>query len=212
MKMKIDKMLIITTVVCLLPIIMSFMLYNKLPEVIAIHWDVAGNPDNYASKDFAAFGIPLLMAAMNIITHLALDNDPKRANSSAVLKQLGKWSMPFISIFLMPITLFVAMGYNIEIHVVVPAFVGVIIIVCGNYLPKCKQNYTVGIKLPWTLNNEENWNKTHHLAGYVWMIGGICLVLITFLNFNKLPVLLVILIALIGIPTIYSYLLYKRGL
>jgi len=212
MKIKIDKVLIITTVVCFLPIILSLMLYNQLPDQIAIHWDIDGNPDNYASKAFAAFGIPLMMAAINVITHLGLNSDPKQANSSVVLKQLGKWTVPVLTIVLMPITLFIAMGYNIPIHIVTPAFVGVVIIICGNYLPKCKQNYTVGIKLPWTLNNEENWNKTHHLAGFVWIIGGICLVLGTFLNFNKLPILLVILSALVGIPTVYSYLLYKKGL
>lgn len=212
MKMKIDKVLIISTVVCFLPMILSLMLYEQLPDQIAVHWDTAGNPDNYASKAFAAFGLPIMMAAINVITHLGLNSDPKQANSSVVLKQLGKWAVPVLTIFLMPVTLFIAMGYNITIHVVAPAFVGVVIIICGNYLPKCKQNYTVGIKLPWTLNNEENWNKTHHLAGYVWIIGGICLVLGTFLNFYKLPILLVILAALVGIPTVYSYLLYKKGL
>jgi len=212
MKMKIDKILIITTVICFLPIILSLMLYEQLPDQIAVHWDIAGNPDNYASKAFAAFGMPVMMAAINVITHLGLNSDPKQANSSVVLKQLGKWTVPVLTIVLMPVTLFIAMGYNIPIHVVTPAFVGVVIIICGNYLPKCKQNYTVGIKLPWTLNNEENWNKTHHLAGFVWIIGGICLVLGTFLNFNKLPILLVILAALVGIPTVYSYLLYKKGL
>lgn len=212
MKFKIDKMLLITTVVCLFPIVLSLVLYSKLPDQIAIHWNIAGNPDDYASKPFAAFGIPLLMAVVNFVVHVALNSDPKRENSSVVLKQISKWIAPVLSMLLVPITLFIAMGYDIPVNRVVPIFVSLIIILLGNYLPKCKQNYTVGIKLPWTLNNEANWNKTHHLAGYLWTFGGLCLLLSSFFNINNLAVTIVILTILVVIPTIYSYLLYKNGL
>lgn len=212
MKMKIDRILIITTIVCLLPMAMSIYFYDRLPEQMPVHWNIQGQPDNYASREFAAFGLPMLMAALNFMTHMFLNNDPKKANYSAALKNLSKWLIPLLTLLLMPVTIFASMGYPVEIQVVVPIIVGVIITVCGNYLPKCKQNYTMGIKLPWTLNSEENWNRTHRMAGYLWTAGGIVLILATFLNLNTLPLLLTVLFVLVAVPAIYSYMLYKKGI
>ena len=164
--MKKDKLLWITTIICILPVILSFILYDRLPEQVAIHFDSAGIADNYAPKAFAAFGLPILMAALNAFTHFIMNNDPKKMNSALALKYMGKWIIPIMTVVLVPFTLFNALGYKIPLLNVMPIFVGVIILAFGNYLPKCKQNYTVGIKLPWTLNSEVNWNKTHHLTYY----------------------------------------------
>mgnify|MGYP000988658061 FL=1 len=212
MKTKVDKLMIISTVVCLLPIILSLVMYDKLPDKMPIHWDIEGNPDNYSSKAFAVIGLPFMMAGLNLITHFALNSDPKRENSSVVLKLIGKLTVPFLSVALVPITLFAGLGYEIPIEKIVPAFVGLLFIIIGNYLPKSKQNYTVGIKLPWTLNNEANWNKTHRLAGYLWIIGGLLMFLNSFLKIYWIPVFFIIISCLIFIPAIYSYILYKNGL
>ncbi|MGG3888256.1 SdpI family protein [Metabacillus fastidiosus] len=211
MKRKTDMTLITTTLICLLPIVLALVLYNKLPNQIAIHWNYAGTPDNFAPKAIAVWGLPILMAGIHIFSYLMIQNDPKKANVSSVLKQLGKWIIPVMSLILIPVTLFKAMGYNIPIQILVPVILGVIIIIFGNYFPKCKQNYTVGIKLSWTLNSKENWNKTHHMAGYLWVIGGICIVVGSFLNMNWLLIILIVAV-LVGVPIMYSYSLYKKGI
>ncbi|NLK65361.1 MAG: SdpI family protein [Tissierellia bacterium] len=210
--MKVDKLLIISTIICLLPIILSLIMYDKLPDTMPIHWDIKGNPDNYGSKFFAVIGLPLMMAGLNLITHFALNTDPKRANPSIVLKVIGKLTIPFMTVTLVPITIFAGLGYDIPIEKIVPAFVGLLFIVIGNYLPKSKQNYTVGIKLPWTLNNETNWNKTHRLAGYLWMIGGVLMFVNSFLKIYWTHVFFSIILCMVFIPAIYSYILYKNGL
>jgi len=212
MRMKVDKLLIISTIICLLPIILSLIMYDKLPDTMPIHWDIKGNPDNYGSKFFAVIGLPLMMAGLNLITHFALNTDPKRANPSIVLKVIGKLTIPFMTVTLVPITIFAGLGYDIPIEKIVPAFVGLLFIVIGNYLPKSKQNYTVGIKLPWTLNNETNWNKTHRLAGYLWMIGGVLMFVNSFLKIYWTHVFFSIILCMVFIPAIYSYILYKNGL
>ncbi|NLJ58259.1 MAG: DUF1648 domain-containing protein [Tissierellia bacterium] len=212
MKRKVDKLMLISTIVCLLPIILSLILYDKLPDELPIHWDIHGNPDGYGSKAFAAIGLPFMMAGLNLITHFALNSDPKRANSSKVLQLIGKLTIPFMSVTLLPITLFAGLGYSISIEKVVPAFVGILFIVIGNYLPKSKQNYTVGIRIPWTLNNESNWNKTHRLAGYLWITGGLLMFINSFLKLYWMPVFFIIMIVIVVIPAIYSYMLYKNGM
>lgn len=207
-----NSMLYLTTAVCLLPLFLSAVLYSRLPDQIAIHFNSAGEPDNYVSKAVAAFGIPIGMAVLNVISHLAIDSDPKRANASAMLKLMGKWLVPLLTVVMMPVTLFIAMGADIPIQTIVPAFVGLVIVACGNYMPKCRQNYTVGIKLPWTLNSEENWNRTHHMAGYLWIGGGIVMILAGFFGGHWLTVTGVILVLCVAAPAVYSYKLYKAGI
>lgn len=212
MKRKVDRTLIITTLICLLPIVIGLVLYNKLPNEIAIHWNASGTPDNYVPKAIAVWGLPILMASIHQFVLMMMEKDPKKANVSTVLKQIGIWIIPIMSLILTPITLFKALGYNIPIEILVPVMLGVLITVFGNYLPKCKQNYTVGIRLTWTLNSTDNWNKTHHMAGYLWTIGGICLIVGGFLTIYWVPIVLIIAAILVGAPVLYSYLLYKKGI
>lgn len=187
------------------------LVYEQLPEKIAIHWDSQGAVDGYAPKALAAFGLPVIMAVLNLLTHFFLNNDPTGSNAANVLRNLSKWLLPLLSVILMPITLFIALGYDIPVPIVASGLVGLIIIACGNYMPKCKRNYTVGIKLPWTLNSEENWNKTHHLAGYLWIISGLLIITGGCLGIF-LPAILLTLLLLIVIPAVYSYRLYKKGI
>ena len=78
--------------------------------------------------------------------------------------------------------------------------IGVLFMIIGNYLPKCKQNYTMGIKLPWTLDDEENWNRTHRFAGFLWVAGGVVIAINAFLKWEWL--FLVVVFAMVLIPTI----------
>lgn len=208
--MKKNKLLIITTLLCLLPIIMSLIVYDRLPDQIPIHWGNDGEPNDYASKFIAAFGLPVFMAVINIISHISLDYDPKKRNASSVLIRFGKWCIPILSVILVPVTLLWSMDYKISIDKLVPMIVGLLFIAVGNYLPKSKQSYTVGIKLPWTLNSTENWNKTHHMAGYLWILSGLVMILGCFVTLGIIiPVLVGIMILL---PAVYSFYLYTKGI
>lgn len=209
--MRKDKLLWITTIICFLPLILSVVLYDKLPAEVAIHFNYAGVADNYVPKAVAAFGMPVLMAMINIFTHVKINNDPKKMNSPSALKYLAKWSVPIVSVILQPVTLFIALGYKIPVSIITLGIVGVIIVASGNYLPKCKQNYTVGIKLPWTLNSEVNWNKTHYMAGHLWVLGGICMIIGSCMQVQSIQLTLIIVLVIIIVPCCYSYWLYRKG-
>jgi uncharacterized membrane protein len=90
---------------------------------------------------------------------------------------------------------------------------GILFIVIGNYMPKTRQNYTIGIKVPWALDNEENWNRTHRLAGYLWVAGGIALVILALAGLTN-PVLMIgVVLFFTLVPTFYSWWLHaKKGL
>ncbi|SCP99600.1 SdpI family protein [Anaerobium acetethylicum] len=212
MKKKMDKMMMISTAVCLLPILLSLIIYDRLPDQVVIHWNAAGEPDDYASKAFAAFGLPFILAAINMFTHFMLNNDPKRANSPVALKLMGKWIVPVVSVIMIPLSLFTSMGVDAPIARTVPAAVGIMVIACGIYLPKCRQNYTVGIKLPWTLDSEENWNRTHRMAGYLWIAGGVCIIVVSLLGVWTGQAIPVIIGILVLVPVFYSYMIYRNGI
>lgn len=208
MKSKVNTLLLISTVLCLLPMVLGLMVYGKLPEQVAVHFDSTGAPDNYLPKGIAAFGLPLIFAVLNVITHFRLNHDPRNDSASLRLKQAAKWALPVISVVVMPITLFLSMGAPIPLGTIVTAMVGVVIVICGNYLPKCKQNYTVGIKLPWTLHSQENWNKTHRFAGFLWVACGFLWIANAFLTWPYGSI--VLLVTMVLVPPVYSYLLYKK--
>ena len=208
MKSKISKQVFLSTVLCLLHIVLGLVLYGKLPEQIAVHFDSTGAPDNYLPKSITVFGLPVIFAVLNMITHFRLNHDPRNDSVSLRLKQAAKWALPVIAVIVMPITLFLSMGAPIPIGTIVASLVGIVIVICGNYLPKCKQNYTAGIKLPWTLHSQENWNKTHRFAGFLWVICGFMMIANAFLAWPYAGIIL--LAAMVVLPPVYSYLLFKK--
>ncbi len=204
--------LIVTTVLCLLPIIAGLILYDKLPDRVATHFDANGEANGYSSRAVAVFGLPAFMAAVNLFVHFALRTDPKKQNMSGALRTLSVWMAPVLSIFISAAVLTMAMGSKVNLVSFLPLLLGVVFIVIGNYLPKTKQAYTMGIRLPWTLASEENWNRTHRLAGFVWVIGGALIVLLTLLRVTIIWPLIAITAVLALVPTVYSYILYRRGI
>lgn len=203
---------LITSLICLVPIIFGLLYWDQLPEQLIIHWNSAGEPDGYVPKALGVFGLPLLMCFLNLFLHFGLHNDPKIANASKTLIFISRWLIPILTLILVPITLFTSMGVAIPVHLIVPILVGVVLIVVGNYLPKSKQNYTVGVRLPWTLRSGENWNRTHRLSGHLWICAGVLLILAAFLPpLWFLPVMITALILAVVGPFFYSYLLYRKG-
>lgn len=204
----------VTSLLCLLPMIFSAAVYSKLPAEIPIHWNYAGVADNYVHKAVGGFGLPVLFLAINLVlSKMRLLWDPKAEGQASAIRQISIWSVPAVSVIFVPISLCIAMGADIPVDMVASLLVGIILIVVGNYLPKSRQNYTVGIKLPWTLHDANNWNKTHRLAGYVYIACGGLLIVANFLLGNALARAFVgaaVIVALALVPAIYSFFLYRR--
>lgn len=207
--LKISKTkLIITSIVILIPIAVGLILWNRLPETMVTHWGVGNVPNGWSSKAMAVFGLPAILLAVHWVCLFATKADPKSKNINPRMLDLVLWICPVLSIVLGTVTYSFSLGYEVNVQAVVTIIVGVMFVVVGNYLPKCKQSYTMGIKLPWTLSDEENWNKTHRLAGKLWVAGGIILLATSFLQ--SVIIMVVVLVLLVIIPTVYSYILYRK--
>lgn len=212
MKKRIDLLLIVTTAVCLLPMILGAVLYRQLPDQVPVHFDAAGVPNGYAPRAFACFGLPLILAGLNLFSHFSLHSDPRRAHAAPAVKVFVKCLIPLIALIVVPLTLFAGLGRTLPLPLILSVLVGVILIVAGNYLPKSRQNYTVGIKLPWTLHSEDNWNRTHRLAGILWVICGLLFILSGLFQLHAAITLPVLLGLAVIVPFVYSYLLYRKGI
>lgn len=201
-------MLILPLLVILLPMGVGLFLWNQLPDQVPIHFGLNGQADNYAGKAFVVFGLPLLMAALQVLLLVVTMADPKGKNIAAKPFGLLLWICPLVSLFCGTMTYAKALALPVDINLVGGLFLGLMFLVVGNYLPKCKQTYTVGIRLPWTLADEDNWAYTHRLAGKVWTIGGLVILALTFL---RLPALqFVVILVLVLIPTAASFLYARR--
>lgn len=205
---KYKKTMILTSIVMLLPILAGVLLWERLPEQVATHFDFEGNPNGWTSRGFTVFGIPLFLLACQWIAMVATLSDPKHKNMSERVFRMILWIVPIASLLLAIVCYGYELGYDTSNGSIAFGTMGILFIVVGNYLPKCRQNYTVGIKIPWTLHDEENWNHTHRMAGYLWVLGGLLMLANVFLKWDWLfPVVLAMVVL---VPTVYSYLYYRK--
>lgn len=205
---KYKKTLILTSLVLLIPVLVGLLLWDRLPDPMPSHWNIDGEVDGWTSKAFTVFGIPALMIALQWVCIFAAKADPKYENYNHKMFKLAFWVCPAIGLLLCGMVYPAALGYSVPIETVMPLFMGALFIIVGNWLPKCKQTYTMGIKLPWTLDNEENWNATHRFGGKVWFFGGLLTMLTAF--WGSFWLLMAILAAMVILPTVYSYLYYRK--
>lgn len=203
--------LLLTSVCILLPVCAGIVLWGQLPERVPTHFDFSGTPDGWSGKAFAVFGIPLFLLAVHWIGAFTVFHDPKSGNVSGKIRALVLWICPAVSLFVAALVYPNALGYSINVTLAGMLLTGVLFVVVGNYLPKCRQNYTVGIKLPWTLADEDNWNRTHRMAGALWVAGGLLMIVDAFVQFGQMYVFIGVTTLLAVVPIVYSAALYVTG-
>ena len=200
-------------VIMLLPFAYLAMIYGDLPDQVPTHFNIEGEADDWSAKStlwivpalmvFGTYGLMLLIPKI----------DPK-----GQVQQMGnKYEMiTFLMVVLMAVIalfiIYAAKGGLISISILL-AVLGLFYIVLGNYFPTIKHNYFVGIRTPWTLESEKIWRKTHQLAGPLWMLGGLLIILLCLLLDATLAfrVFMGITLLIALIPIVYSYRIFKEG-
>jgi len=168
------KSLIITCVVCLLPILLGVALWDKLPDTMAIHFDINNNPDNFASKGFVVFGMPVLMVALQIFCCFINDINAYKHGERKKFERVTKWIIPVMTIILQIATLGYGLGWNYDVRKLAGLLVGGILLVIGNYLPKFDyvKNYDL---------NTEKARKINRFIGYETIILALLFIISIFL-------------------------------
>ena len=209
--MKNKKYWLITSAITLVPILLGLLLWNRLPDRLPTHFGVDGAADGWSGKGFAVFGIPLMMLGFHIVIFFATRLDKQNRGHNEKVMNLVGLIFPVMSIVNSVIIYAHAMELELNLSMLLFPMLGLLFIAVGNWLPKIKQNSTLGIKIKWTLYNEENWNRTHRFAGFVWVIGGVIFCLMGFVAEKALLFLLPIQIILLAVvPMVYSWNLARK--
>lgn len=205
------KLLIITSLVALLPILAGLLLWDTLPDAIVTHWNFSGEPDGWMGKTGAVVLLPLALLATHWFLLFFSLWDPKNQNQSHKVIHIVFWVIPILSNLLCALMLGNALGLVFSIPHILALVQGLVFCVAGNYMPKCRMNSSIGIKTPWTFSSEANWKATHRFAGKLWLPGGMLILLSSLLPTNWcVTILFATLAVLTLVPTAYSYCFYRK--
>ena len=205
------KLLALTSIVILLPMIWGLIIWKQLPNQISIHFNLAGQANNFQSKPLAVFGLPVFLLLVHLFVIFMIGRDPKNFTMNEKMGKVIYWLTPIVSLSVCYLIYSKALGSTTNPSIFVSALLGLIFVMMGNYMPKLKVNHTVGIRLPWTLQSEDNWHKTHRLAGKLWVVGGLILLLESGLQFAVPYVMGIVILTIVFIPVMYSYQLSRKN-
>jgi uncharacterized membrane protein len=201
----------------LTPAVYLATVWNTIPEKVALHANLKGEVDRYGSKN-ELITMTLILIAVNVAIYLLLPQvyriDPKRyaAENKSRLHRIAFAVSVFIAAVLC-LLIYSSIHENFKFSArFILSGVGLLFAVIGNYMYNIKPNYFAGIRLPWTLNNDENWKKTHLLGGKLMFAGGLLIAVICLFTSFILSMIFLfsILFLIIVITCIYSYNLYKK--
>jgi uncharacterized membrane protein len=191
--------------------------WNRIPETVPMQYNLQGEIVRYGSRKELIF-LVLILAAVNLGTYLLLLNvhriDPKKQATAnrGRMKKLAIGISLFISAITMMMVYFASHPELKPQPNLVLVILGFLFAFLGNQMHTIKPNYFAGFRLPWTLENEDNWKQTHALGGKIWFVGGLLIaVLAIFTPFRVAIVAMIALMAvMILVPLIFSYRFYKK--
>lgn len=200
-------------IVLSLPFVYLLFIWNHLPSTIPVHWNINGEIDRYGNK-LQLLLVPILLPLVTYLIFLIIPKiDPKNKlnQMGSKLQSLKLWMtaiMSILSIFI----IYSAKNQSITNPNNMILLIGLLYIVLGNYFKTVKPNYFIGIRTPWTLENEYIWKETHKLGGVMWFVAGIIVVLSSLFIQHELMhrIFLIITVVISIIPLLYSYLLHIK--
>jgi uncharacterized membrane protein len=191
-----------------LPIIYLLIKWSNLPHQLPIHFDVNGDPNGYGSKllfILLPLGLYLLLLVLPFI-------DPRKSNYDIFSSTYFKLRV-ILCVFIGIIDTIIIYNtlHGIEkMGLLLPISVFLLFTLLGNYMGNFRPNYFVGIKVPWTLNNDVVWTRTHKLAAKLWFWGGLIGIVGLFFVKDIALVMLPIIIFIVVVPIVYSYIIYQK--
>jgi uncharacterized membrane protein len=200
------------------PFIYGALIFPNLPSKIPTHFNIEGKADAWGGPSSIFIG-PGIMGAVSIFVYVLLSNlkkfDPKKYDEAndALYKDFAVLTVAFLSILSLIIIYSSTNADQINVGKLILPLVGLSFAGFGWYMPKFKQNYFVGFKLPWTLENVDNWNETHKVASKYWIYGGLFQAAVTLvlpMKFGLIGFMLATAVMII-VPTVFSYRMFKNG-
>lgn len=198
-----------------LPFIYLASIYDALPERVPTHFNYKGEPDGTGEKS-TLIVVSIFMSLLSLFSYWIIKNankiDPKKnPQSPQLLQKIAYTVLVFLCAILLVIIQSAKVGSMTSNHLLMP-LIGLLFAALGNFMHSIKPNYFIGMRLPWTLEDPENWRKTHQIGSKLWMIGGILIAVLTpFLPLSVgFIVGMLILAVMVIYPIVFSYRLFKQ--
>ena len=186
------------------------LLYGRLPDPMPTHWNLSGEADGFTPKPWGPFALPILMAGALLLFAILPRISPKgyRIEPFAPLYGFLVLLVTTLVFALNGVVLAEATGHGIGMARAFGVVFGAFSVLLGNYLPKVRRNFWIGIRTPWTLASEENWATTHRFAGRTFVLGGAATLIAALLGAPAWLIFSLIIAAALA-PAVYSFVIWR---
>ena len=206
-----------TTIIVLLMIaagtVAGLLLWNRLPDPIASHWNLNDQVDGYMPKFWGVFLLPFITLGMFVLFLVVPSIDPLKANIAQFRGAFNLFIVLIVGfmLYLYGLTLAWSLGYNFKMSGALLPAIGLLFIFIGFMLRQAKRNFFIGIRTPWTLSSDTVWNETHRVGAVLFIVSGA----LAFLGglFGGMTAFWMMFAPIISSTLfllIYSYVLYRR--
>lgn len=190
----------------------SLFYLPRLPDMVPMHWNFMGEVDSLMPKNVAVWVMPGMSLFIFLLYQILPFLDPKKNNYKSFNREwhLIQTSIIAFLTYMQFIIFYIALNPEASIMPMIFFGMGLLFLVLGLVLKRLKQNYFIGIRVPWTLSNEENWNKTHLYGGRVFALVGSLILIESFILWNAPYVVFGSILVAAALPMIYSFLIFKK--
>jgi uncharacterized membrane protein len=204
--------IIIIVILILIGVIAGALLYNRLPDPVASHWNERGVVDGYMARFWGVWMMPLVATGMFLLFLLIPLIDPLKANIAAFREYFNTFIVLFVAflLYIHGLTLAWNLGYRFDMGGAMLPALGLFFIYAGVLIGKAKRNWFIGIRTPWTLSSNTVWAETHRIGAKLFMASGILALIGAFFGPYAVWFIMVPLIGSSLFLLVYSYVLYQR--
>ncbi|MDO5549030.1 MAG: SdpI family protein [Eubacteriales bacterium] len=202
-------------ITAVLPLILAGLSWSRLPDTIPLHWGLHGEVNRWAGRN-VIFLLAAIALIFTIVLLFAAKIDPKARNINR-RRNLYEGLIVLLNLMLlgmMGITIAEAIRPGtVNVGQAVTLVVGILFAAIGNYLPKMKQNFTIGVRTPWALADEANWQYSNRFGGYMMFFAGLMMILGAFLldDIWRFALILILVIAWVIGTFFVSYWYYRTN-
>ena len=191
----------------------ALAVYTRLPQRVPSHWNLQGQVDGWMEKPWGPLMQPLAATLMLGLLWLLPRIDPRRENVER-FREDRRLLINLVILFfavMQVTTLGAALGWPVQVDRVILAAMGLLFVGLGNYLPRIRSNWFMGIRTPWTLDNERVWRATHRVGGRTFVAAGLVMTLSALLPPSaRTSAMIAVAVLGAGVPVVYSYVAYRR--
>lgn len=206
----------LTTILSLILIsaalIAGALFWNQLPDPMPSHWNAAGEIDGYMPKFWGIWLMPLMTLGITLLLALVPSIDPLKANIEKFRGFYNFFIIGFViyMIYIYALTLAAALGIKFNMSYMMLPAMGLLFVALSFLIKNAKRNFFIGIRTPWTLSNDDVWDKTHALGAQSFRIGGLIAMISILFGERGFWLFMIAILLATFVPVVYSYILWRK--